>query len=82
MIHDEEAQLMPRDGYDFDEALPYSARDARNKYEEQVAIDAQFVRPTALTYDEMRRERYVKYGIALVGTATIVTVLDALSGMF
>ena len=81
MIQDEEsAQLMPQG--DYHDSLPYSARDARMKYEEQQAIDAQFIRPGSMTHDEMRRERYVKYGIALVGTATVVTVLDALSGMF
>ena len=82
MIHDEEAQLMPEHDYEYDDSLPYSARDARMKYEEQLATDAQFVRPAAMTFDEARRERYVKYGVALVGTATIVTVLDALSGIF
>ena len=30
----------------------------------------------------LRRERYVKYGVALVGLTTIVTVLDAIANMF
>jgi hypothetical protein len=61
----------PRDAYE----------EAQRRYEEERFYKEQFTRPVEPTPDEVRRERYVKYGIVLVALATIATILDALSGM-
>ena len=61
---------------------PYNARRAYVDMENEAYVKSLFQRPEMSTPDELRRERFVKYGVALVTVATIVTVLDALSGLF
>jgi len=81
MIHDEETHhLNPLEDGQHDG--PYNARRAYVDKEEEAYVQSLFQRPAHATNDELRRERFVKYGVALVTVATIVTVLDALSGMF
>lgn len=80
MIDDEETQYLNPLADDHDG--PYNARRAYADREEQAYVQSLFQRPALATNDELRRERFVKYGVALVTVATIVTVLDAISGLF
>jgi hypothetical protein len=61
----------PRDAYE----------EAQRRLEEDRYYEEQFTRPPEPTTEELKRERYVKYGIFLVVLATVATILDALSGM-
>jgi len=59
----------------------YNARTARDQFEADLEMELQFQRPIGLTHEEIERMRWVKYGVALVVVATIVTVIDALVGI-
>ena len=49
----------------------YNARTARDQFEADLELELQFQRPDVVTYEEIQRMKWVKYGVALVVIATI-----------
>lgn len=79
--------MIESEGNEYDNLMPdtgpkiYNARTARDQFEADLELELQFQRPVGLTHEELERMKYVKYGVALVVVATVVTVIDALVGI-
>lgn len=81
MIHigDEESTPLCHEN---ERGVHYTPRSAREQYEAEQALHAQFVRPERLTPEEIRREKFMKYAVFLVILLTFVTVLDSVNGLY